>query len=376
LTGFLSDEKVVGWKSEQLFSRGQDYYQGLLLDISRAITSIDLAVYIFEIDNIGVRIKQAVEAATRRGVEVRLLIDGVGSAEAGETLARELSAAGADVRIYHPLPWYLGDYRWSLRPGGALEKLVHLVTSLNRRDHRKFCIIDNSSAWCGSFNISDVHLSEEHPWRDYAVRVTGEPIAVLRANFDSVWFHREQLLLSRDLRFCSSNASMRQRRFNNIALVERIDNARQRLWICNAYFSPLGSVIRAIKRAKARGVDVRLVVADRSDVMVFPMLSATYYADLLKVGIAIFYYQAGMLHAKIMLVDRQCVVGSTNLNHRSFYHDLELDVVLSSPRLIHEAEQRIEEDMKNSRISRLNDLSIVSRGFGFGWLLRIIRYWL
>ena len=121
---------------------------------------------------------------------------------------------------------------------------------------------------------------------------------------------------------------------------------------------------------------MRLVVADRSDVMVFPMLSATYYADLLKVGIAIFYYQAGMLHAKIMLVDQQCVVGSTNLNHRSFYHDLELDVVLSSPRLLQEAEQRIKEDMKNSRISRLSDLSIVSRGFGFGWLLRIIRYWL
>ena len=119
MTGFLSDEKVVGWQSEQLFSRGQDYYQGLLLDISRAMTSIDLAVYIFEIDNIGGRIKQAVEAAARRGVEGRLLIDGVGSAEAGETLARELTVAGADVRIYHPLPWYLGDYRWSLRPGGV-----------------------------------------------------------------------------------------------------------------------------------------------------------------------------------------------------------------------------------------------------------------
>ncbi|MEH6559326.1 MAG: phosphatidylserine/phosphatidylglycerophosphate/cardiolipin synthase family protein [Oceanicoccus sp.] len=372
----LLDGDATGWESEQIVSNSQDYYERLLLDISRAVTSIDMAVYIFEIDNIGSRVKQSVEAAAARGVKIRLLIDGVGSAEAGESLATELSAVGADVRIYHPIPWYLGDYRWSLRPGGALEKLYHFVMVLNRRDHRKFCIIDNVIGWCGSFNICDVHLLPDYPWRDYAVRVTGEPIRALLANFDSVWFQREQPLLSRDLRYCSGNASKRQRRFNNKALVERIDHAEHRLWICNAYFSPSGSVISAIKRAQGRGVDVRLVVADRSDVMLFPMLSATYYADLLKAGIAIFYYQIGMLHAKIMLIDQQCVVGSTNLNHRSFYHDLELDVVLSLSHLIEEAEQLIEEDIKNSRISRLSDLSVVSRGFGFGWLLRIIRYWL
>ncbi len=376
MTGVLIDNDELGWKSEQIFSGSHDYYQGLLLDISAAVTSIDMAVYIFEIDGIGRQIQQSIEAAAKRGVEIRLLIDGVGSADTGDTLARELSAVGAHVRIFHPLPWYLSDYRWSLRPGGALEKLLHFVAALNRRDHRKFCVIDKAIAWCGSFNICDAHLSKEHPWRDYAVRVTGEPIKALLANFDSVWFHREQPLLSRDLRFCSGNASVRQRRFNNIALIERIGSAQHRLWICNAYFSPSGSVIRAIKKAKKRGVDVRLIVADRSDVMLFPMLSATYYADLLKVGIAIFYYQVGMLHAKIMLVDQQCIVGSTNLNHRSFYHDLEMDVFLSSSQLIVAAEQLIEEDIKNSRISKLSDLSIVSRGFGFGWLLRIIRYWL
>lgn len=372
----LLDDDKKGWESEHIVSGAEDYYSALLLDIGQAVVTIDIVVYIFELDGIGRRIQQSLESAAKRGVEIRLLVDGLGSADAAETLARQLTPSGAYVRIYHPLPWYLSDYRWSLRPGGVLEKLYHFVTSLNRRDHRKYCIIDNSIAWCGSFNISDVHLSTERPWRDYAVRVTGEPTQVMLANFDSVWFDREQPLLSRDLRFCSGNASMRQRRINNIALVERIDDAQHRLWICNAYFSPSGSVIRAIKKAKKRGVDVRLVVADRSDIMLFPMLSATYYADLLKIGISIFYYQAGILHAKIMLIDQQCIVGSTNLNHRSFYHDLELDVVLLSSQLIIEAEQLIEEDIKNSRISRLSDLSVVSRGFGFGWLLRIIRYWL
>ena len=163
----LLNDIQPGWDSEQIFSSGHDYYEGLLLDIDRAVRTIDMAVYIFELDGIGKKFKQGIEAAAKRGVEVRLLIDGLGSALAGEKLARQLSAAGAYVRIYHPLPWYISDYRWSLRPGGVLEKLYHLITSLNRRDHRKFCVIDRSIAWCGSFNICDVHLSTGRPWRDY-----------------------------------------------------------------------------------------------------------------------------------------------------------------------------------------------------------------
>jgi cardiolipin synthase len=163
---------------------------------------------------------------------------------------------------------------------------------------------------------------------------------------------------------------------SNRLLVERIRTAKQRVWICSAYFSPSGAVLRAIKSARASNLDVRIIVAGRSDVPLFPLLSATYFADLLKLGISIYSYQAGVLHAKAMLVDNQCLIGSTNLNHRSFFHDLELDVVLSSQTSIERMRSLLEQDMENSLILSLDNVSKWGQFILFGWLLRIMRYWL
>ncbi len=320
---------VCSWDSEHIYSPAKQYFESLLNDIDSAESSIELVVYIFSLDAIGLRVMDALVKASQRQVKIRLLVDGVGSADDAELIAEKLSKIGAEVRIYHPLPWYWGNYRWSLRPGGRIEKLYYFIASMNRRDHRKFCVIDKSIAWCGSFNISQDHLSETIPWRDYGVRLTGDAVTSLIDIFDSVWFGRNnQKLSTRISGLLRSNYSLRLRRLSNRLLVVKIRNAKQRVWICSAYFSPSGAVIRAIKAAKSRNVDVRLIVAGRSDVPLFPLLSSTYYADLLKIGVSIYRYQAGILHAKAMLVDQQCLIGSTNLNHRSFHHDLELDVIL------------------------------------------------
>ncbi len=372
----VSESPGNGWQSEQIYSSAGEYYDNLLIDINNAVSSIEIAVYIFAIDNIGQRFIDALISAAQRGVSVRLLIDGIGSADDGDIIAKQLFAAGAVVHIYHPLPWYWSSYRWSLKPGGFIEKLYYFIASLNRRDHRKFFIIDQSIAWCGSFNICCDHLNDDDPWRDYGARLTGGAVKNLLENFNSVWFRREQKVTSRLLRFFRSNTSRRLRRIRNRLLVESIRTAKQRVWICSAYFSPSRAVIRAIKIARQRGVDVRLIVAGRSDVTFFPLLSATYYADLLKLGVSIYCYQAGILHAKAMLVDRQCVIGSTNLNHRSFYHDLELDVVLSAQASTARIESLFEQDTENSRKLTLESVSQWSRRLLFGWMLRIIRYWM
>ncbi len=97
---------------------------------------------------------------------------------------------------------------------------------------------------------------------------------------------------------------------------------------------------------------------------------------LLKIGVLIYRYQAGILHAKAMLVDQQCLVGSTNLNHRSFHHDLELDVILSMQESIERIKSLLQQDMENSlKLSQAN-VMIWGRFMLFDWMLRIIRYWL
>ena len=366
-----------GWDSEAIYSSAKLYFEGLLCDIDSAEISIDLVVYIFSLDEIGLRFADALSNASQRGVKIRLLVDGVGSAIDAESIARRLSGAGCEVRIYHPLPWYWGNYRWSLRPGSGIEKLYYFIAAMNRRDHRKFCVIDSSVAWCGSFNICQDHLNETIPWRDYGVRLTGDAVVSLIDTFDSVWFGRKnQNVSSRVLRFFRSNYSLRLRRLSNRLLVVKIRNAKQRVWICSAYFSPSGAVIRAIKAAKAKNVDVRLIVAGRSDILLFPVLSSTYYADLLKIGVSIYRYQAGILHAKAMFVDQLCLIGSTNLNHRSFHHDLELDVVLSMPDSIGRIKLLLEQDMQNSLQLSQENVMLWGRFMPFGWILRMLRYWL
>ena len=365
------------WESENIYSSARKYFEGLLNDIDNAVSSIEFAVYIFSLDELGQRVAAALARAAQRKVRVRLMIDGFGSAAHAETIAGDLTAVGAEVRIYHPLPWYWGNYRWSLRLGDRLDKFYHFIGSVNRRDHRKFCIIDAKTAWVGSFNISQAHLEQAPPWRDYGVRLTGNALFALIDSFDSIWSRRKNQKNSyRILNLFRSNASHRLRRLSNRLLVERIKNARQRVWICSAYFSPSGAVIRAIKSARASNLDVRIIVAGSSDVPLFPLLSATYFADLLKIGISIYSYQAGVLHAKAILVDQQCLIGSTNLNHRSFFHDLELDVVLSSQGSIERMQSLLEQDMENSLILSLDNVSKWGQFILFGWLLRIMRYWM
>lgn len=365
-----------GWVTEQVVAEAAEYYELLIADIHAAQHTIELVSYIFQLDRVGQLVKAALIKAALRGVKVRVVVDGVGSSIYGEALARSLHAVGAEVKIYHPLPWSWSSYRWSVAEGFFARKFTRLLSSLNRRDHRKFCVLDQTIGWCGSFNICRDHLDNEEPWRDYAVRLTGPNVSCLTDNFDSVWFIKKPKVEFKNLRYFLSNNSIRLRWLRNRLLADQVRYARHRVWICSAYFSPSGLVIRAIKAARKNGVEVKVVVAGRSDVVFFPLLSSTYYADLLNLGVDIYRYQAGFMHAKVMLVDQQCVMGSTNLNHRSFYHDLELDVVLSSQLAVKQMTEFIQQDMDNSLQVNSNDVSVLSNTFWFGWLIRVVRYWM
>ncbi len=365
-----------GWEREHVFDSGRAYFDAMLDGIDRARHTIDLAVYIFALDSVGEAFLARLQAAARRGVQVRVLVDGVGSAESAATLAEALCAAGAEFHVYHPLPWYWRSYRWSLRRGPWLQKCWYFINRLNRRDHRKFTVIDRHQAWCGNFNLCADHLGVNGPWRDYGVYVEGRAVRSLCDNFDQVWLGRKGRFGLGDYQCCLSNVSRRMRWIKNRKLATGIRRARQRAWISSAYFAPSGALVRAIKAARRRGIDVRVIVAGRSDILLFPELTSTYYADLLKIGVAVYEYDQAVLHAKLVLVDEECIIGSTNFNHRSFYHDLELDVVLSAPASIRQLEAWLQRDMDDARVVDESDLSPLRRSFWLGWLPRLIRYWM
>jgi cardiolipin synthase len=371
-----SKQQQSQWEHSRLFVEAEPFFQRLLECIGQAKRTIDFEYYIFARDRLGRQFQEALSAASRRGVRVRVLMDGIGSAAGAAELSGELFRTGVHVRIYHPLPWLSDTFRWSRRSGGWLHKAMYYLLNINRRNHRKLCVVDDHTAWLGSFNISDDHLPREgggKGWRDYGVEVTGVEVSSLVSSFDLIWasenprFHRG--FLSRYL----SNRSLSARRLKNRFVARSVARARQRVWLVSAYFAPTAGLRRALLRACREGRDVRLLLPGISDVGFFPSLSSHYYRELLRAGARIFLYQGGVLHAKALLVDQMAIVGSSNWNYRSTLHDLELDAVIREEDTLEALERTIAGDCRHARELDLDQTPTPSL---LSWLWYLLRHWM
>jgi cardiolipin synthase len=347
----------MSWRREEIYVEGDGFFEALLGAIAQARHTIELEMYIFTTDPLARRFVAALKEARRRGVSVRVLLDGVGSYGSIAANRDELRGAGVEVRVYHPVRLAALFRRLLGLPSSS--PLRRFFATLNRRNHRKVCIIDMREAWLGSINISAVHSrqqSGEKAWRDTAVRLSGVGVRDLRRAFERVWYSpAERRRWSRTRRWAAGRVRVpervwlnwkgRQRRRNFREIIERINRAEQRIRITNAYFVPHGALLRALTRAAQRGVDVQLLVPRSSDVFFMPWLSAYFYEPLLRGGVHIFEYARSMLHAKSVLIDGWALVGTSNLNQRSLRHDLEVDVVLSKPSSLALLEEAFDADI-------------------------------
>jgi len=182
------------WASEKVFDNSGAYFEDLISSLGNATKTINLDYYIFEYDALGKRVIEALIAATNRGVKVQVIVDGIGSERSAGVVASILSHNGIRVNIFNPLPWYLNNYRWSLKQGRWLEKMFHFFASLNTRDHRKLCTIDSKIAFCGSLNIAQYHVDAgpgKNRWHDYGVKLEGKNVAMLDRDFYSLWYQRK-----------------------------------------------------------------------------------------------------------------------------------------------------------------------------------------
>jgi cardiolipin synthase len=342
----------------QIWASGDPFFDALESAINAASSSVDFEMYIFMLDRTGERIFQALVRAVRRGVRVRMVVDGIGSTPYTRTLHTRARQEGILCKVYHELPWE----RW-MRGASTTRRAPawkQFLRRLNSRNHRKVCIVDGKAAFLGSMNVCDAHLGSlvgAAAWRDTGVVVEGAPVLRLVDGFEALWGGRLRRLrrrfrLARARKPHSAlirlNSSRRERKENYIDLLFRIVNATEKIWITNAYFVPDGSLVRALHAAAQGGVDVRIMVPRFSDVIFIPWVASAFHLGLLKAGVRIFEYQRSILHAKTMVIDGWGLVGSSNLNHRSLLHDLEVDVVVNTPEARGILEEHFLEDMKNS----------------------------
>ncbi len=353
-----------GWIREQIFHNGDLFFARLERDLELAKKSIELETYIFHLDPLGRRILKKLTEAANRGVSVRVLIDGVGSLGYAQDLIRELKENQVQAKIFHPLPW-----------------------KLNRRNHRKVCVIDRSIAFLGGMNISACHLkcySGQQAWRDTAVRVTGNDAQILTDAFERSWEHHSLshpiLRLKRGKlpthRLIKLNDTWYRRRNYQQELLRRVNHSQQRTWITTPYLVPEFSLIRALRKAASRSVDVRILLPRKNDIWFMRWINQAFYSHLLSAGVRIFEYLPTTLHAKVMIIDDWITVGSSNRNYRSWFHDLEVDLVITHSRSKSELCSQFVRDLE---LSQEIELSHWKRRSWFCSLLErvvlFIKYW-
>lgn len=317
---------VPAKESVELLDGGDRAYPAMLAAITHARRSVDLEVYAFAPSGVGARFVEALGNAARRGVEVRVVIDGWGSARRGRGVASSLREAGCVVRIYH--------------------RLLAILVGRFGRNHRKVLIVDDEIAFLGGINIGDENLDEgaSPGWADLALAIRGPQCAQLGA-----MIRREPLgpvNSSLRIHLCGLGGGWRLRR----RYMKMFADARSRIHVAHGYFLPDQGVVRAIMSAARRGVQVRLLLAGRSDIPFARAAARSLYRRLLAAGVVIHEWNESVLHAKVATVDGdRLLLGSFNLDPFSLAN-LETLVEVSDHAVVQQTERWIQDRWERSRV--------------------------
>lgn len=353
-----------------------EYFTSLITDINSAKISIDLEVYIFNFDRAGNILADELCKAAKRGVKVRLLVDGIGTPDWGNPMTLKMEAAGVETRIYHPIPWFISQWhRHHQQSTSLLARILHLLMNINSRNHRKSCLIDSNIAYAGSANITNHLLADDKDiWRETTVRIANTNTDDLLDAFEQAWNHiKPKKTDSEGIFLFNYNWKLRHRYYK--FLLNQISNSKSRLFVTNAYFSPDSRLLKKLIQSKKRGIDVKILLPHFSDVMIMSFAAKIFYPQLLKHGIEIYEYLPCVLHAKSLIIDDWYLVGSSNINYRSLRHDLELNVSISSNDAKKNLDLLFENDLAHAKKISLDDVARQPwYQYLFGRLVLFFRY--
>ncbi|MDD4871278.1 MAG: phospholipase D-like domain-containing protein [Kiritimatiellae bacterium] len=329
----------------QWLTTGNEFYSAVLTAISSACESVRLETYIFSVGAPGDDIREALIAAVRRGVKVKILIDAFGSYELPPDYWAELIEAGGEYKLFNPLS-------------------LHRITI---RDHRKMVICDLKVAFTGGFNITADEAGDgiTNGWRDLGLKVTGSLVAEMVTSFDQMFemadFKHSRLprlhlfgLFSRNRREWPPAAlltSQPRRTTSPIrnALLRDLKKAH-RIRIISGYFLPTWRLKNVLKRSARHANDVQIITAGKSDVPLAHYAGRALYDRFLHAGIRIYEYDAQILHTKLIITDNVVYIGSANLDTRSLNINYELLLRINDEDLAEEAIGIFESYLQHSRL--------------------------
>jgi len=339
----------------RLLENGEAFFPRVFDSIAAAQKEVVVETFILFEDKVGLQLHEALVGAARRGVQVDLTIDGFGSPDLSQKFLSELCEAGVRVHVFDPAAPVMG---WRV--------------NYLRRMHRKIVVIDGQRAFVGGINYSADHLADFGPEakQDYSVEIRGPIVAEIHRFTHAAlaegqrhqkrrqwWRRRKELRASPEqLPRAGTAACLFVTRDNREHQddIERhyriaIRAARERVVIANAYFFPGYRLVREMRRAARRGVQVSLILQGMPDMPIVKTAASMLYHHLLKAGVRIYEYCDRPLHGKVALADSEwSTVGSSNLDPLSLALNLEANVVIRDRGFNHELYANLERLMRNS----------------------------
>jgi cardiolipin synthase len=312
----------------EIFTNGKDKFDAFKRDLLAAEKYIHIQYYIIENDNIGNEIGDILKQKVQDGVKVRVLYDHVGSFHFDMSYFKKLRKAGVEVYPFMQITF------------------PEFANRINWRNHRKIVVIDGKIGYIGGMNIADRYIDggKMKHWRDTHLRVTGDIVAALQVSFAIDWNFMKRELIEVPVEMVEPGSIANPigmqlvtggptSQWVNMAFVfqKAIDSAHKCVYIQTPYFLPSDPLLKALQVAALSKVDVRLMIPRKPDSILLRYASYSYVKQCLDSGIKIYFYEPGMLHSKVVVIDDDFVTtGSTNFDFRSFEHNFESNVLIYS----------------------------------------------
>ncbi|MBA3649387.1 MAG: cardiolipin synthase [Chitinophagales bacterium] len=330
-----------------LLNNGENKFPDVFEALEKAEQYIHIEYYIYEDDVIGNKLKDLLIKKANEGIAVRVIFDDFGSHGIKKHLVKELRKGGVEVHPFYEIKFFFFADRY------------------NYRNHRKIIIVDGKVGFTGGINVSDKYVNSNKNklyWRDTHIKIEGEGVYMLQYHFLCNWnFCCQPLKITKDFFPDISNSAHKKqlvqiaasgpdsdRESVMLSFFTAIVGAKKQVYITSPYFIPGETIMNAIIKAALSGVDVRLLIPGKSDSNIVNYASRANYGELLSAGVRVFMYKKGFVHAKTIAVDENLsVVGSANMDLRSFDLNFELVAVVYN--------RKLNQDLRKSFLADLED---------------------
>jgi cardiolipin synthase len=296
--------------------------------------------------------KEIIRELTKKaeeGLEIRMLVDSMGSRKLTKNAIKKYLEAGGKFSLFFP---------------GIVP---HINTRINYRNHRKIVVIDGEYGYLGGFNVGDEYISQDPEvgfWRDTHVRIEGEAVDDLNERFLLDWCHaadeeiedynkyssnRNKDVGDVGIQIVTSGPDHKEQYIRN-AYIKLINNAKEKVYLETPYLVPDSPILESLKISALSGVDVRIIIPGKPDHFFMQWAASSYIGELLEAGIKIYNYQNGFIHAKTIVADSKVMsIGTANMDIRSFKLNFEVNAFIFDDRIAKEGEAQFIRDMNDSK---------------------------